>query len=141
MRNLLLGMILLTSANAALAEDLEEVPPVANEMAKKECGACHMAYQPALLSAQSWQMIFGGLADHFGDDASLADSVRKEIADYYIANAGTIGGTASSRITETGWWRDAHEEIKASRWTRPEIKFKGNCIACHETADEGAYED
>jgi mono/diheme cytochrome c family protein len=120
---------------------MEEVPPVTNELAKKECGACHMAYQPALLPAQSWQTIFGDLANHFGDDASLTDPVRKEITDYYIAHAGSIGGTATSRITESAWWLDEHEEIKASRWSRPEVKFKSNCVACHETAEQGAYDD
>jgi hypothetical protein len=140
MRKLLLSLIFLMPAAAALAEDLEEVPPVANEVAKKECGACHMAYQPALLPAQSWQAIFGDLANHFGDDASLADSVRDEVAAYYFANAGKYGDTAL-RITDSSWWLDAHEEVKASRWTGPEVKFKGNCIACHEGADQGSYED
>jgi mono/diheme cytochrome c family protein len=141
MRKLLFSMVLMTAAAAALAEDLEEVPPVANETARKDCGACHMAYQPALLPAQSWQAIFGDLADHFGDDASLADSVREEVANYYIAHAGGTGGTASSRITESSWWLDEHEDVKASRWSRPEVKFKGNCIACHEGAEQGSYED
>ncbi len=141
MRKLLLTIILLMPAAAAMAEDMEEVPPVANELAKKECGACHMAYQPALLPAKSWQAIFGDLANHFGDNASLADSAREEIAAYYLANAGEAGGAATLRITESAWWLDAHEEIKASHWSRPEVKFKGNCLACHETADQGAYED
>ncbi|MFM9845064.1 MAG: diheme cytochrome c [Dongiaceae bacterium] len=141
MRIVLLTMIFLMPAAATLAEDLEEVPPVTNQMAKKECGACHMAYQPALLPAQSWQAIFGDLANHFGDDASLADAARKEIADYYIAHAGKTGGSATSRITESGWWLDEHDDIKASRWNAPEVKFKGNCIACHKAADQGSYED
>lgn len=141
MRKLLLTIVFLIPTAASLAEDMEDVPPVTNELAKKECGACHMAYQPALLPAQSWQTIFGDLANHFGDDASLADPVNKEITDYYIAHAGSIGGTATSRITESAWWLDEHEEIKASRWSRPEVKFKGNCVACHATAEQGAYED
>jgi Dihaem cytochrome c len=141
MRKLIFSLILMTAAAAALAEDLEEVPPVTNELAKKECGACHMAYQPALLPAQSWQTIFGDLANHFGDNASLADSAREEIAAYYLANAGEAGGTASSRITESGWWLDEHDDIKASRWSTTEVKFKGNCIACHKAADQGSYED
>ena len=139
MRRFFLTMVLLMPAAAAQAEDMEDVPPVANDLAKKECGACHMAYQPALLPAHSWQAIFGNLANHFGTDASLTDPARKEIADYYLANAGENGGTTPQRITESSWWLDTHEEVRASRWSKPEVKFKGNCVACHEEADQGAY--
>jgi mono/diheme cytochrome c family protein len=128
-------------AASAPAEEMEQVPAVTNEAAKKECGACHMAYQPALLPADSWQAIFNDLANHFGDDASLSDSALVEIKAYYLAHAAKERGAAPLRITETAWWLDEHEDIKASRWTAPEVKFKGNCLACHKEADQGAFED
>jgi hypothetical protein len=106
-----------------------------------ECGACHMAYQPALLPAKSRQRVFAGLTDHFGDDGSLSDPVRQEIEAYYPANAGEDTGTDLLRITEMRWWLREHHEVKESRWASPEVKFKGNCVACHKAAEQGSYED
>src|SRR5512145_3377199 len=37
----------------------------------EECGACHIAYPPRFLPAESWREIMIGLDDHFGSDASL----------------------------------------------------------------------
>ena len=57
MRPLATTTVLLAVAAAivpACAQELERMPPVTNEAAKKECGACHMAYQPQLLPADSW---------------------------------------------------------------------------------------
>ena len=36
-----------------------------------ECGSCHAAYPPRLLTAQSWRTIVKGLDRHFGVDASV----------------------------------------------------------------------
>ena len=81
MRPLATATALLAVAAAlapALAQELERVPPVTNEAAKKECGACHMAYQPQFLPANSWRRILADLGNHFGEDASLDDAVRQE---------------------------------------------------------------
>lgn len=132
---------LLSIAAPALAEEIERVPPVANAAATKECGTCHMAYQPQLLSAASWQILLADLANHFDNDASLGDAARKEIEAYYVANAGRSGDTPGEpRITLTSWWINAHEEVPAASWTKPDVKFKGNCVACHQQADKGVYE-
>ncbi len=131
---------LLLAAPAAWAD--ESLPPVASELAQKECGSCHMAYQPQLLPAEAWTRLFDGLADHFGNDASLEEPVRQEILAYYVAHAGRPTGEAASlRITEAPWWVREHREVRAATWARPEIKFKGNCVACHRQAEQGNYED
>jgi hypothetical protein len=125
----------------ACAQERERMPPVTNEAAKKECGACHMAYQPQLLPADSWRGIFADLSNHFGEDASLDDAVRQEILAYYVANAApTQGGAAPLRITEQRWWQREHsEEVPQADWAK--AKFKGNCTACHARAEQGTYED
>ena len=134
--------IVMLSATPTLASEIERVAPVTNDAAKKECGACHMAYQPELLPAESWRQLFAGLGDHFGEDASLADAKRQEILDYYVANAGPDDGAKPAmRITERPWWQGEHRRIKESRWKDAAIKFKGNCGACHKQAEQGEYEE
>jgi mono/diheme cytochrome c family protein len=117
--------------------------PVTNEAAKRECGACHMAYQPQLLPAEAWQRVFAELGEHFGTDASLDEPVQKEILDYYVAHAGRFAAAfpPSPRITEAPWWMRAHRELRAAEWAKPEVKFKGNCTACHRRAEQALYEE
>jgi hypothetical protein len=133
----------LAAAVPALAQEIERVPPVADEAAKQECGACHLAYQPQLLPAEAWQQVFAGLADHFGTDASLDEAVQRQILGYYVAHAGRFAGASppSLRITEARWWVREHRELRAAEWAKPEVKFKGNCTACHRQAEQGIYED
>lgn len=138
----LLAAIVLLSAAPALADELERVPPITDETAKKECGACHMAYQPQFLPAESWRRMFANLSDHFGEDASLSEPVRQQVLDYYVAHAGReVKGEPSLRISELPWFVREHREVKEAAWTSPEVKFKGNCTACHKRADQGVYED
>jgi hypothetical protein len=141
MRILIVAAFLLTTA-PAWAEEVERVPPVANEAARRECGACHMAYQPQLLPAESWRRLLGDLSHHFGTDASLDEPVRQGILAYYVAHAGRpTGAQAPLRITEMPWWLREHREVSAAAWAKPEVKFKGNCTVCHRQADQGVYED
>ena len=144
MRPLATATALLAVAAAlasALAQESERVPPVTNEAAKKECGACHMAYQPQFLPANSWRRIFADLGNHFGEDASLDDAVRQEILSYYVANAAPgRNGETPLRITEQRWWQRKHsEEVLEADWAK--AKFKGNCTACHARAEQGVYGD
>ena len=140
MRLLAAMAVLAATAAPVLADEMERLPPVANEAARKECGSCHMAYQPQLLPADGWRRLFADLGNHFGTDASLSGPVQDEIMSYYLAHAGRLAGT-SPRITETPWWVRGHDEVRAAAWAKPEVKFKGNCTACHRQADQGIYED
>jgi hypothetical protein len=123
---ILIAAAFLAAVAPALADEVERVPPVANEAAKSECGACHMAYQPQLLPAEAWRRVFAGLGDHFGTDASLDEPVRQELLDYYVAQAGRFAGTSppSPRITEAPWWVREHRELRPAAWAKPEVKFK-----------------
>jgi hypothetical protein len=102
--------VLSCSGSQSSAGGLERVPPATNATALKECGACHLAYQPQLLPADSWQRLFGRLDDHFGEDASLDDATGQEILDYYLAGADrrVPPKGAPRQITELGWWVRAH---------------------------------
>ncbi len=106
-----------------------------------ECGACHVAYPPPLLSARSWQAIMGGLDKHFDTDASLDPTAAAEISAFLERNAGPDRGpTTSLRITDTPWFVRKHRKVAAA-WVRPAIKTPANCPACHPSAADGHYDD
>ena len=124
----------------------DRVPPVANAAYKKECGDCHMAFPPQFLSGPSWRAIMGGLADHFGETATLPEAAHKEILDYLLAHAGggrRVEGAGATRITELAWWKKEHapRKIADAVWARKGIGAKANCAACHPAAEKGDYDE
>jgi hypothetical protein len=139
MRAPILAAALFLLALPATADELEQVPPVTHEPTKKECGECHMAFQPALLPAESWRKIMAGLEDHFGEDASLEADLTVEIEAYLVENAGRGDGT-KLRITEQRWFRHEHD-FPNRMWQKPEVRSRANCEACHRDAARGSYED
>lgn len=130
---------LLLAAPAAHAGHMERVPPVTDAQTRKECGECHMAFQPALLPAASWNRIMDGLSDHFGEDASLPADATAAIRAYLTQNAGRGDGRLM-RITEQTWWL-RHHHFGPAVWTRKDVKSKSNCAACHPDAAKGYYEE
>jgi hypothetical protein len=140
-------------ASGILAEEGVSLPAIDHGPTLAECGACHMAFPPQLLPARSWERIMSDLADHFGEDASLAEPVRADIAAYLVAHAADAPGTAEGdrflrrleptdiplRITEAPFWVRDHDEIAADRFASAEVKTRSNCIACHKTADRGEF--
>lgn len=143
----------LLAAFPALASD-DRVPPVNDPLVKKECGACHMAFQPAFLPARSWRRMVDGLADHFGEDASLPADTARAIRDYLTANAGDVvtggrvrkymrwvaPGGAPQRITGNPDFERKHN-FPDTVWKDPGVVTKSNCPACHRGADQGRYDD
>ncbi len=149
---LAVAALMLISATAVKAD--ERYKPVQHENVVKECGACHMAFQPQMLPKKSWRKIIAGLADHFGEDASLKAPMSASIEKYYVenaANSGWRGGkfmrgltdeSAPLRITETPYWvREHNHEVPERAWKDPKVKSKANCVACHPRASLGIYED
>ena len=135
-------------------EENEAVPPVVNKTYRKECGACHFPYQPALLPESSWKGILGKLDDHYGDDASLDEATLGEIKAYVYANSADKmrneisrkilkyeRGATPSRISETRYFKKEHRKIKPKVLKRESIGSFANCIACHRSADRGVYEE
>ncbi len=132
----------------------ERYNPVKNKMVSNECGACHMAFQPQMLPKRSWEKIMSELSDHFGEDASLEESSRKQILSYLQKNAADSGWWGGKfmrgvkddmiplRITQTPYWvREHNEEVSPQAWKDPKVKSRANCIACHAGANSGNYDD
>lgn len=138
-------------------------PPATNASYNEECSGCHLAYQPGLLTADAWQAIMKppALADHYGDDATLEDAVRREIAAYLIDNAGNPAkgarprayaaapsdnaaeaGEGLPRLTTTRRFRGQHHEIPARLVTgNPEVVSFSRCDSCHRGAQDGVYNE
>jgi nitrate/TMAO reductase-like tetraheme cytochrome c subunit len=138
MRLVVFAIISSAVISGAWADD--RVLPVRDAATKKECGSCHMAFQPGLLPAGSWTGIMDGLADHFGEDASLPEDLAARIRAYLVAHAGR-GDERVLRITEQQWWMREHRKVRAAEWNKPQVKAKSNCPACHLGAEQGSYED
>lgn len=140
MRTLLLATLLALAALPAAADKLR-LPP--NPAYKAECGSCHVAYPPALLTAESWRKLMAGLDRHFGSDASVDAKTHEEISRFLAANAGRRGAPlgAEPRITETRWFRKEHDEVPAALWKGAVVKSAANCTACHTGAEVGDYSE
>lgn len=143
----LVAAALLLGFGPARADDHERFP--LSPAYQEECGSCHVAYPPRLLTARSWQAVMAGLDKHFGSDASLDAAKAKEIGGYLAANAGRserlAAPGANPRITETPWFkrkhRDGHDGLSAGVWKSAAVKSPANCAACHRQAAEGDYSE
>ncbi len=147
MRTLLLPAVLACLGTAALADGHRDLRPVNPPPAwKAECGACHVAYPPALLPAASWQRLMGGLERHFGENAALDPATAKALTAFLVSGASdrTVrkgGETAPLRITETRWFQRQHDEIAPATWKRSKVGGPANCSACHPGAEEGDFNE
>jgi mono/diheme cytochrome c family protein len=112
---------------------------------RQECAACHIAYPPGMLPADSWRRILGDLDHHFGVNASLDAAAVKQLEGWLTAHAASGGAAANSppddRITRSRWFISEHDEIAPSTWRRPAIKSASNCAACHTRADQGDFNE
>lgn len=117
-----------------------------NATFQTECSACHIAYPPSLLPAQSWQEMMKTLHQHFGTNASLDEATIAKILPFLEQNAAAShqadsGAKPVLRITETGWFKHEHDEISPATWHRASIKTASNCMACHISADKGNFDE
>jgi cytochrome b len=118
----------------------------------KECGSCHMAYPPSLAPRALWRGVIGGLAEHFGEDASLNEPTRAQILDYLLSHAAETADTRAAnemretdasaplRLTATPFWRRTHAEIDASVFKSKAVGAQGACYACHLDAASGRFD-
>ncbi len=139
-----IGIIALGTMQVFASEN-ERVPPVRDKLVQKECGACHMAFQPAFLPARSWQKMMSELDNHFGEDASLDAETAKKIEDYLVKNAGRKRwldgwGTPPQRISELRWFKSEHRGEVSPRAMK-KAGTMANCKACHLSAEQGNYDD
>ncbi len=115
----------------------------ANSLWQKECAACHIAYAPGLLNAESWRKVMAGLDKHFNSDASLPAREAAEISAFLQNNASGKTGAATLRISETAWFKRQHDghEISPEVWKRAAVKSPANCAACHPQAERGNFNE
>ena len=113
----------------------------------EECGACHLAFPPGALSRADTARLFGDLADHFGDNASLDPQLTADLRGFALANAGwndraTTSRSDPPRITTTPWFVREHDEVPARLVEgNPEVGSFSNCTACHTRAEAGSYRE
>ncbi len=113
---------------------------------KKECASCHMAYPAGLLPSGSWQRLMGNLSQHYGNDASIDAASASAISQYLVNNAGTYKRVnempPEDRITESYWFQRKHgKHVNNSTWARKSIGSPANCVACHQGAEQGDFNE
>lgn len=145
-RWLMLGAVALASSHAAFADDHQRTPAAGLlPKYKQECAACHVAYPPGMLPAESWRRVLGNLPHHYGTDASLDAATVEELARWLSANAGSDRRVREAppedRITRSAWFIRKHDEVPAAAWKRPAVKSPANCAACHTQADQGDFNE
>lgn len=127
---------------------------VRNQTYVEECGACHFAYPPQLLPAETWTIVMSELDDHFGENAELDTETSTEIVQYLHAHA--LGVAAPSRmskmmrnipdepplrITEFPAFKDAHAVVKEQlELSSIETGFLSPCADCHRLANSGIFD-
>ena len=140
----LISFALLAFTLPALADRLP-LPGDTPASYRAECGSCHLAYPPALLSAQDWQRTLGSLEQHFGSDAAVDSAKRQEISAFLLRHAGNAGKWGSAgeppRISQTPRFVRHHREVPTKFWRDPRVKSAANCEACHRGAVDGRYSE
>lgn len=133
-------------ASTAAAGPFDKVAPVTDPLVQKECGACHFAFQPVFLPADAWRAVLAGLVDHYGEDASgLSAEERSRIEAALTAGATPDAWTPTQpgqlpRFTRSDWFAKEHQIVEA-HFSRPAVRSRTNCPACHLHAAKGRYDD
>lgn len=117
---------------------------------RAECGSCHVAFPPALLSAAAWEQVMFDLDRHYGADASLDARTAATIAAFLQRNAGATpraappvvaGSTRLPRITDSAWFVREHRKVTSATIARPDVRGITHCGACHPAADRGDFSE
>lgn len=135
---LIFGML----ATAALADGHKLAVP-ANPQWQAECGSCHLAYPPQLLSAANWRQLMQGLDRHFGANAALEPKERADILAFLERHAARDARyqANSLRISDTPWFQRKHREVAPVYWKHAKVKSPANCTACHVAAERGDWSE
>lgn len=110
---------------------------------KDECGSCHIAYPPQLLTAENWKQVMSGLDKHFGANATVDTATNKDILGFLERHAatGARNSAPSMRISDTPWFTRKHREVSRVDWLDPSVKSRSNCTACHINAERGDWSE
>jgi mono/diheme cytochrome c family protein len=131
------GLMVVASGQAAAALDNLWQPAQTNATWQTECGACHMAFPPGMLSVDDWLDLLTQLEHHFGADANLEPKAKAEIADYFkqFGARSTVFGSRNEvpRITTSDRFIARHRSAQRL-WQKGQIKSLADCAACHKEA-------
>lgn len=97
----------------------------------------------------------GSLDSHFGDSATLDETTKAGILDYLVTKStekstskisgkslASIGKSeAPIRITDTGYFKRKHDEVRESVFKRKSIGTASNCVTCYLTAEKGDFDE
>lgn len=161
---ILFPMLLLSYGHVAMANHATHQPSSTSEPAStavaenstysKECGSCHLAYPAALLPARSWEKLMGGLDEHFGDNAELAQETQDVITAYLIAQAAEYAetkyvakwlrsislDTTPLRITDVPYFKKEHRMMPRMLIKMGKVKSLSSCNSCHDDAQTGQFD-
>jgi hypothetical protein len=131
-------LVALVQSATAVARDEPWQAREDNAAYRNECGACHIAFPPALLPVDDWLAIMSELDRHYGANAGLDEKVRKEISAFLERNGAADHKFGSRedmpRITGTDWFVRKHGG--AYRLVlKGRIKSLVDCVACHKGPD------
>lgn len=141
--------LLIACAGLALSvparADRLPVPADAPPSFKAECGSCHLAFPPALLTAPDWKRVMAQLDRHYGDNAGLDEKTRRGLEDFLVRHAATgsrmAGAGDPPRLTRTEWFLREHRKVTDGTWRDARVKSASNCAACHTRAEAGSYRE
>lgn len=137
-----IAILLIALSTSALADSHKLAVPD-NPKWQTECGSCHMAYPPQLLTAENWRQMMKGLDRHFGANATLDAKEGVEILAFLERYAARDQKYSANtlRITDTAWFQRKHREVSNSDWSHAKVKSRSNCTACHVTAERGDWSE
>ena len=130
-------------------------PPVTDAPTRGYCGSCHMAFQPSMLPAASWERMMRELDDHFKEQVKMKPAAIAQVSNYLVANAGdtkTAGeagrialqgleeNSSLQRITNTPYFKGEHRFL-SNRILDDWVGSLANCTACHVGAWVGDYRE
>lgn len=136
-------ILLLISLNFIQADDFR-ISKNLDKFYIKECGSCHMAFQPELLNTNSWISMMNNLSNHFGTDASLDSVDTKKIKEYLAQNSNKKEMRNPDNviaISKMPWFLKEHRKISKKTLSHEKIKSFSNCVACHTKANSGDYNE
>lgn len=133
----------LCSLSPALAGEHFVGPAQALPVYQQECAACHLAYPPALLPAESWKRIMANLSHHYGTDASLEAEQIQVIGRWLQGEAGSYrkvrNAPPQDRITRSDWFVREHRQVAPEVWKLGSVQSPAQCAACHSGAEQGRF--
>ena len=141
---LMSALLVMDPARAEEEGEHENLARVTHPAWKQECGSCHVPYPPQLLPSDSWHAIMAGLDEHFGTDASLDATTRRDIEAFLVKNSPrprTATTTPVLRITEMDWFRSEHRAVPTATIKSQKVGSPARCDACHAGAAQGDYSE